>query len=98
MNKIDRVVSTGFKLNLEKLEAELKAALEAKQLNVRSTRRISAEEGEGVPELLDAICESIGCRWSVVAATPATPAKLVVVPLAAKDFKQVPAEPLAGHH
>jgi hypothetical protein len=35
--------------------------------------------------LLDAICESIGCRWSVVAATPATPAKLLVVPLAAKD-------------
>lgn len=35
--------------------------------------------------LLDAICESIGCRWSVAAATAATPPKLFVVPLAAKD-------------
>lgn len=38
--------------------------------------------------LLDAICESIGCRWSVVAATPATPAKLLVVPLRAKEHPE----------
>jgi hypothetical protein len=35
--------------------------------------------------LLDAICESIGCRWSVAAATPTTPPKLLVVPLPAKE-------------
>jgi type II secretory pathway component GspD/PulD (secretin) len=35
--------------------------------------------------LLDAVCESIGCRWSVAAATPTTPAKLFVVPLPARE-------------
>jgi hypothetical protein len=35
--------------------------------------------------LLDAVCESIGCRWSVAAATSATPPKLLVVPLPAKE-------------
>jgi hypothetical protein len=35
--------------------------------------------------LLDAVCESIGCRWSVAAATPTAPAKLLVVPLPAKE-------------